>query len=71
MVNHVITPAPDGATGRVYLVMLGMTGPDSVARDGGYEDVYVKTPSGWRIKQRSHVRTRAWHNPSLQTPDLQ
>jgi hypothetical protein len=71
MVNHVITPAPGGATGRVYLLMLGMTGPGSLQRDGGYEDVYVKTADGWRIKSRTHVRLRAWHNPLLQTPDLQ
>lgn len=70
MVNHVIEPASGGATGRVYLIMLGMDGPGNAIRDGGYEDVYVKTPSGWRIKQRTHVRTRAWHNPALQTPDM-
>jgi hypothetical protein len=71
MVNHVITATPDGAAGRVYLLMLGMTGPNSLQRDGGYEDLYVKTSNGWRIKSRSHVRLRAWHNPLLQTPDLQ
>ena len=70
-VNHVITPSPEGVTGRVYLVMLGVKGPDSVERDGGYEDVYVKASAGWRIKSRTHVRLRAWHNPLLQTPDLQ
>ena len=70
MVNHIITPTQAGATGRVYLVTLGMNGPGSVARDGGYEDIYVKTAAGWRIKSRSHVRTRAWHNPSMQTQDL-
>ena len=70
MVNPVIEPAPEGATGRVYLIMLGMNGPGSVVRDGGYEDIYVKTATGWRIKQRTHVRTRAWHNPALQSPDL-
>ena len=71
MVNHVITATTDGATGRVYLLMLGMSGPGSLQRDGGYEDVYVKTANGWRIKSRTHVRLRAWHNPLLQTPDLQ
>ena len=70
MVNPIINPTPEGAAGRVYLVTLGMDGPGSVARDGGYEDIYVKTEAGWRIKRRSHVRTRAWHNPSMQTPDL-
>src|SRR5580658_9979401 len=62
--------SPDGATGRVYLIMLGVQGPGSITRDGGYEDVYVRTVAGWRIKSRTHVRTRAWHNPLLQTPDL-
>jgi hypothetical protein len=70
MVDSVITPSPEGATGRVYLVMLGVKGPDSVERDGGYEDVYVKTAAGWRIKSRTHVRSKAWSNPLLQTPDL-
>lgn len=70
MVNHIITPTPEGASGRVYLIMLGMDGPGSVVRDGGYEDIYVKTAAGWKIRQRTHVRTRAWHNPVLRTPDL-
>jgi hypothetical protein len=70
MLDHVVTPTAEGATGRVYLLMLGMTGPNSLQRDGGYEDVYVKTAGGWRIKSRTHVRLRAWHNPILQTPDL-
>lgn len=70
MLNHEITPTSEGATGRVYLVQLGMEGPGSVARHGGYEDVYVKTADGWRIKSRTHVRDKAWHHPLLQTPDL-
>jgi hypothetical protein len=39
-------------------------------RQGGYEDVYVKTKEGWRIQSRPHVRNKAWHNPLLQTADL-
>lgn len=70
MANHEITPTPEGAKGRVYLVQLGMSGPGSVARHGGYEDVYVRTPDGWRIQSRTHVRDKAWHHPLLQTPDL-
>ena len=70
MLNHQITPTPTGATGRIYLVQLGMKGPGSVDRHGGYEDVYVKTPAGWRIQSRTHVRNKAWHHPALQTPDL-
>ena len=70
MVNHVITPTAEGATGRIYLIQLGVKGPGSVERHGGYEDVYLKTGAGWRIKSRMHVRNKAWHNPLLQSPDL-
>jgi len=70
MLNHEITPSAEGATGRVYLVQLGMRGPGSVDRHGGYEDTYVRTDEGWRIKSRTHVRNKAWHYPLLQTPDL-
>ncbi len=70
MLNHEITATPDGAKGRIYLVQHGMRGPGSVDRHGGYEDVYVRTPEGWRIKSRTHVRNKAWHAPDLQTPDL-
>ena len=70
MLNHQITPTATGATGRVYLVQLGMKGPGTIARHGGYEDVYVKTAAGWRIKSRTHVRDKAWHAPTLQTADL-
>jgi hypothetical protein len=70
MLNHEITPTESGAKGRVYLVQLGMTGPGSVARHGGYEDVYVRTREGWRIASRTHVRDKAWHAEKLRTPDL-
>ena len=49
---------------------MGIKGPGSIERHGGYEDVYVKTAKGWRIKSRTHVRDKAWHDPLLQTPDL-
>jgi hypothetical protein len=70
MLNHEITPTAAGATGRIYLVQLGMQGPGSVTRHGGYEDVYVRTPEGWRIQSRTHVRNKAWHSDKLRTPDL-
>ena len=70
MTNHLVVPSAEGATGRIYLLQMGMKGPGSIERHGGYEDVYVKTPEGWRIKSRTHVRDKAWHNPLLQTPDL-
>jgi len=56
VVNHVITPTPGGATGRCYTLAIGMGGdPTKIERQGGYEDVYVKTPAGWRFKSRFHV----------------
>jgi hypothetical protein len=70
MANQLITPSPEGATGRIYLLQMGIKGPGSIERHGGYEDVYVKTAQGWRIRSRTHVRDKAWHNPLLQTPDL-
>ena len=70
MLNQEITPTAEGAKGRIYLVQLGMNGPGTVARHGGYEDTYVRTPEGWRIKQRMHVRNKAWHAEALRTPDL-
>ena len=70
MLNHEITPTAEGAKGRIYLVQLGMNGPGTVMRHGGYEDIYVRTPEGWRIKQRMHMRNKAWHAEALRTPDL-
>jgi hypothetical protein len=58
-VNHVIAPTAEGATGRVFLLSGGGNGdPDLLQRSDVYEDVYVKTPDGWRFKQRAHVRDR-------------
>jgi hypothetical protein len=70
MLNHEITATSGGAAGRIYLVQIGMNGPGSVARHGGYEDLYVRTPEGWRIQSRTHVRNKAWHSEKLKTPDL-
>jgi hypothetical protein len=56
LVNHVITPAPGGATGKVYLVAIGLDGePTKVEAQGHYEDFYVKTPQGWRFQSRLHM----------------
>jgi hypothetical protein len=40
----VIEPSPEGARGTA-----------SLGNAGGYEDVYVKTPKGWRFKARSVI----------------
>jgi 3-phenylpropionate/cinnamic acid dioxygenase small subunit len=53
--SFVITPTPDGnARGRVYWMAFNpMTRPLAVADTGFYEDVLVRTPDGWRIKERN------------------
>ena len=54
-VNHIITPTAEGATGTVDMLMIGLGGdPNKIEYDGYYEDTYVKTPKGWRFKQRVH-----------------
>lgn len=52
--SFVITPSPDGnATGRVYWMAFDPTiAPRAVSDSGVYNDIYVRTPDGWRIKQR-------------------
>ena len=59
--NHVISPAPGGATGRVYVVMLdiGIVGkPNAVNHGGHYDDVYEKTTVGWRFKKRTYWESK-------------
>jgi hypothetical protein len=54
-VNHIITPAPEGATGTIDMLMIGLGGdPNKIEYDGYYEDVYARTPKGWRFKSRIH-----------------
>jgi hypothetical protein len=53
--NHVITPTAEGASGVVDMLMIGLGGdPNKIEYDGYYEDTYVRTPEGWRFKQRVH-----------------
>jgi hypothetical protein len=56
--NVVIEPAPGGAIGKTYVGIFdignGGNGAKSRVDHGGiYNDVYVKTPKGWRFKSRS------------------
>jgi hypothetical protein len=65
IVNLVITPSPEGATGKSYLLEVwGDPNEKNInRRAGSYEDIYVKTPNGWRFKQRAHVRKREVGDP--------
>jgi hypothetical protein len=54
--HHLIDPSPAGATGKAYLAVLdiGEHGkPNTVFLGGHYEDTYVRTQDGWRIKTRN------------------
>jgi actinorhodin biosynthesis protein ActVIA len=65
--NVVITPSPEGATGRSYLVAIdvGENGkPSTIAHGGHYDDVYVKSPEGWRIKSRTYTRSEIGPRPA-------
>ena len=58
LANHVIEATPDGAVGKQYLVAvdIGESGqPSSIFLGGHYEDVYAKTPEGWRFKTRTFI----------------
>jgi hypothetical protein len=59
--NHVVYQSPGGATGRVYVVWIevGENGNPGIIQGGGhYDDVYVKTAEGWRIKSRTFVPSK-------------
>jgi len=60
--NHLIEPSPEGAKGKVYLLVIdvGQDGkPTTVNMGGHYEDVYVKTTEGWKIKARNFYRSKS------------
>jgi hypothetical protein len=63
LVNHVITPSPEGATGRAYLLWGRGSNPevvqDVIHKGDWYDDLYAKTRKGWRFKQRTHARDKA------------
>lgn len=66
--NHVIEASPEGATGKVYVVEID-AGDKVLIEDGGhYEDVYVKTPQGWRFKSRRFIKTKAGTPPANPRP---
>jgi hypothetical protein len=58
--NVIVEPTAHGAIGSQYIQVLTVGGkgkPPMIDHGGRYEDVYVKTPEGWRIKSRKYVRT--------------
>jgi len=69
LTNHVIEPMPGGARGKEYLAVIdnGENGKaTSLFLGGHYEDTYVKTPDGWRIKTRQLFRPQSGPQPQAQ-----
>ena len=69
--NPWIEVSPEGATGKVYAVVLdvGEDGkPNSIIGGGHYEDVYAKTAQGWRIKTRQFIASKTVLPPRQNAP---
>ncbi len=64
IVNHVVEPSSDGATGKVYVVEVDLPsegeklGGQLTSTGGRYEDVYEKTAAGWKFKSRAFVPSK-------------
>ena len=57
--SWVITPTADGAKGRAYWLVLDISGAQPTPTVSGYyDDVFVKTSDGWKIKSRTLHRDR-------------
>jgi hypothetical protein len=62
--NVIIEPSPEGAVGRTYVGIFdignGGNGAKSALDHGGlYNDIYVKTPAGWRFKSRTYFESKS------------
>ena len=68
--NVIVTPTPEGAAGRVYVAIFDQGKPGSppgAGHGGFYDDVYVKTPDGWRFKKRTFYEGK-WGEPNVPLP---
>ena len=66
IVNHVIEPTTEGAVGKEYLLQLRIgegERPNDVFGGGHYDDIYVKTPDGWRFKRRQFIPSEGGPRP--------
>jgi hypothetical protein len=73
ILNDIIEPSPEGAIGKQYLSQLkiGENGrPSEVSGGGHYDDVYVKTPEGWRFKRRQFFPSQSGPQPTYQSTSL-
>ena len=52
--SYLITPTAGGAKGRAYYVLLDVRSrPPTMTASGYYEDEFVRTAAGWRIRHRT------------------
>jgi hypothetical protein len=66
IMNHVIDPSPGGAVGKQYLLQLRIgegERPNDIFGGGHYDDIYVKTPEGWRFKRRQFIPSEGTPRP--------
>jgi uncharacterized protein (TIGR02246 family) len=50
----VVTPTASGAQGRAYFIVFDVSGKQPVPTSSGYyDDLFVKTSGGWKIKRRT------------------
>jgi hypothetical protein len=70
--SQVITPTATGASGRSTLLALGVHGdPTAIEWQGGYEDTYVRTATGWKFKSRFHTwPSHDWPNTAAEQAAL-
>jgi hypothetical protein len=72
LTNVIVYPTPEGARGSQYLMAIDVSEggkPSSVVHGGRYEDVYVKTPTGWRFRLRQlHPATIGVPPPTAKLP---
>ena len=55
--SYLITPTSEGAEARTYYLLMDVTvRPPNVISSGYYEDKFVKTDDGWKIKHRTLYR---------------
>ena len=60
--SYLITPTSDGAEARTYYLLMDVTvRPPNVISSGYYEDKFVRTNSGWKIKHRILYRDTLDH----------
>lgn len=68
--NLIVTPTADGAIGRAYVGIFDPGGPDQppgAGHGGFYDDVYLKTPQGWRFQKRTYYEGK-WGEPDVPLP---